>query len=542
MMSVVLFRNIAFIFIAVFCAMSLQAQTSVNISGKRQTNDLTAQGIEAFKSGEAETARKLLGQALQNDPKNSEAHTFLGILDDGAGDFQNAEKHFAASVKITPNSASARNNHGAILLRLKRNSEAKSEFENSLKIEPNQPNALVNLAQILFAEDKPESLRSAFALFEKANAIAPDAAIARSLVIIALKIKNLQKAAEYYREYALRIEKAEEIKPDAAARSELGGALFEAGLYAEAETELKAALELEPQNKDTIARLARIYIVREDIKSAGKILETAVANDNANAAIYSLLAIVYEKIGRYDNAIPAMRLAINLEPESEKYHYQYGLLLSNADAPAAALIRIDEALKDFPKSARLWLARGVAELTYGKNDDAAQSINKAIELDPNFAQAYAYLGLVRVQIGQFNEAIGLYEKALEKDSNLSAIHQMIADVMLQQTDADNKRIESELKKSIAADPTFTLSYLTLGKLYIRMSRWTEAAENLEKTVKLKPDTAEAYYQLGRVYARLKRKEDADAALAKFKNLSETQKEKSDKQLREVVNRLANVRF
>ncbi|MEZ5426899.1 MAG: tetratricopeptide repeat protein [Pyrinomonadaceae bacterium] len=545
MSFVVSSRNVAFIFIVIICSVNLRAQLPVNVSdeqNRRQTDDLTAQGISAFQSGEMEKARQLLEQALRKDPKNSEAHTFLGILDDNAGNFESAEKHFAAAVRLVPDSASARNNHGAILLRLNRRAQAKSEFEASLKIDPDQPNALVNLAQIFFAEDTPQSLRAALNLFEKADSIAPDAAVARSLVIIALKLKEKEKTSEFYRNYALRLEKSDEIKPDADSRAELGGALYEAGLLAEAEAELKAALDSDPSNSDTIARLGRVYLARDDISSAGKTLETAVARGYSTAAIYSLLAVVYEKIGRYDNAIPAMRLAINLEPESEKYRFQYGLLLTNAEAPAAALIRIDEALKTFPNSSRLWLARGIAELKSGKNNDAAKSINHAIELDPDFAQAYAYLGLVRVQIGQFNVAIELYEKALQKDPTLSAIHQMIADVMLQQTDADNRRIESELKKSIASDPTFTLSYLALGKLYIRMSRWNEAVEYLEKTVKLEPDLAEAYYQLGRVYARLKRKDESAEALDKFKTLSETQKKESDTQLRELVKRLANVRF
>lgn len=541
----VLFRSFALMFVAVFCAMNLQAQTTVKTSDgnqKRQTDDLTAKGIEFFKNGDNETSRRLFEQALKNNPKNSEAHTFLGILDDHAGDFENAEKHFSAAVKLMPKSASARNNHGAILLRLKRTAEAKNAFEESLKIDPNQANALVNLAQILFEENTAESLRRSFSLFEKANAIATDAAIARSLVVIALKLKNPKKAAEYYKDYNLQIEKTEATKPDASSRAELGGALFQAKLLNEAEIELKAALALDSRNVDAVLRLAGVYIAREDTRNAGITLETAISKGIEKAAIYSLLAVVYEKIGRYDNAIPAMRLAIRLEPDSENYRFQYGLLLTNADAPAAAIIRIEEALKSFPNSPRLLLARGIAELKNGRNNDAANTIAKAIELDPNFAQAYAYLGVVNVQIGQFDKAIELYEKTLQKDPTISVIHQMIADVMLQQTDADNKRIESELKLSIAADPEFTLSYLTLGKLYIRLGRWEEAAENLQKTVELQPDLAESYYQLGRVYARLKRKEDADTALAKFKNLSETQKKESDTQLRETVKRLANVRF
>ena len=54
--------------------------------------------------------------------------------------------------------------------------------------------------------------------------------------------------------------------------------------------------------------------------------------------------------------------------------------------------------------------------------------------------------------------------------------------------------------------------------------------------------AEAYYQLGRVYMRLKRKEDAQAAMTKFDQLSNTEKEQSENQRRDIVRRLADVRF
>ena len=82
----------------------------------------------------------------------------------------------------------------------------------------------------------------------------------------------------------------------------------------------------------------------------------------------------------------------------------------------------------------------------------------------------------------------------------------------------------------------------LGRFFMRAERWDAAVAELEKAASLDPDVAEAHYQLGRAYGRLKRQQDAQAALATFKRLSETQKAREDSELREVVKRLANVRF
>lgn len=543
-------RQIALIMIAVMlCGAVTRAQKTVGGAGKlsaKQTsndkNNLTAQGVAAFGRGEADTARTLFEKALKSNPNDAEAHQFLGILDDGANDLPSAETHFAKAARLRPGSAAARNNYGAILLKLNRPQDATKEFEASLKIDAKQPNALINLAQIKFNENTPNGLRSAFELFERAAVLVADASVERSLTAIALRLENLPAAGKHYQNYAKILSNAKENAPDAAARAELGGAFYEAGLFNEAETELKAALASGAANGDATVLLGRIYLARNDLKSAGRLLETEVADNHATAAIYSLLAIVYEKSGHYENAIPAMRLAISLKPESENYRFQYGLLLANANAPAAAVIRLDEALKTFPASSRLWLARGIADLNNNKNVEAAQSITKAIDLDPKFAQAYAYLGLVKMQVGDYPEAIKLYEKALANDANLAVAHQLIAQAMLQQSDGDNARIEAELKKSIALDPTFLPAHLTLGKLYVRMQRWTEAVTELSEVVRTDPNLAEAYYQLGRAYARLKMKDESNAALMKFKELSESQEAKSAGDLRETVRRLADVRF
>ena len=117
----------------------------------------------------------------------------------------------------------------------------------------------------------------------------------------------------------------------------------------------------------------------------------------------------------------------------------------------------------------------------------------------------------------------------------------VADVRIG-ADADTARIETHLKRVVAADPTFVPAHLALARLLIRSERWTEAVSELEKAVSVDPEVAEAYYHLGRVYSRLKRADDARAAVATFERLSASQKEQEHTELQQVVRRLADVRF
>ena len=518
------------------------ASTRNNVPRAEQAERLVAEGAAAFERGEVTVARDFFQKALVIDPGSVAAHTHLGMLADNAGDLEEAARHFARAAHLKPSSSSARNNYGVILQRLGRTREAAAEFEASLRADARQPNALVNLAQIRFTAGTPADLRASANLFARAYQIAPEAGIARAQTVIALRLKDPSTAAVHYRNYATLLGKEGAAVEAFGERSELGGALLEAGLLAEAESELTAAVKLDPSNADTIVQLARVYLARQDLPAAGRLLEAAVARGLESAPVYSLLADVYERSGHFENAIPALRLAIQRDPQSEKYRFAYGLLLINAYAPAAAVIRLEEALKSFPNSPPLWFALGLAHYKNQKYDQADDAFKHSLELTPTFAHALAYRGMIRVQTGAAAEGIALYEKALQVDPKITVVHYLIADALLKQVDADLASVETHLKRAVEGDPTFSPARIALGKLFLRTTRWEEAAGQFEQIIKLDPNLPDAYYQLGRTYMRLKRTAEAQSTLATFKRLSESQKEQESKELREVVKRLADVRF
>ncbi len=509
----------------------------------QQAEQLVADGLAAFDRGDTASASDSFKKALILSPDEVTAHTYLGIIADGAGDLKEAERHFSAAATAEPRRASARNNYGAILMRTGRLSLAAAEFEASLKLDGNQANALVNLAQIRFAGGTPADLRASRDLFKRAQAIKPDVEIARALIVISLRLQNYSEALAYYRDYAARLAvESGTSAHTAAARAELGAAFYEAGQMKEAEAELSAAIKIEPADQQSVMRLARVYLAVNDLPAAGRTLEAAVARGMDVGPVYALLAEVYQQSGHPENAIPALRLAIQHDPQSEKYRFDYAILLTNTNAPGAAVIRLEEALQSFPKSPRLWFALGFAYFKLDKDEESERALKRVIDLDAKFAPALAYRGLIRAKKGEYVEAISLYESALAVDPKLAVVHHLIADAMLKQVDADAVRIESHLRRAAELDPTFTPARLSLGKLFMRSQRWTQAASELEQVIKLDPTVAEAYYQLGRAYGRLKRGAEAQAAMATFKRLSDTQKEREEKDLREVARRLSDLRF
>ena len=507
-----------------------------------QTDLLISEGIKSFESGEIARAQNAFRKVLEAEPGNVLAHTYLGIIADRGGDLSEAERHFSAAVMADPSSPSAHNNYGAILRKLKRNDESAKQFETSLRLNPNQASAAINLGQIWLEDGTPAGLREARKLFNRAYAISPDVEVAQALVIVALRQGDHQAASNYFRDYQTLVTKADGPIIDQNSRTQLGAALLENGLTTQAIEELKSALAIDPANKETILQLARAYLAQNDIPASGRTLEGAVARGIDSAPIYALLATVYEKSGHFENAIPAMRLAIQKDPQSEAYRFQYGMLLTTALAPDAAVIRLKEALELFPNSGRLWFAMGIAHFKAGRNDEAAKALSRSIEIDPSYAPALVYLGMTYVEIGQYPNAIRTYQDALAKNNKLGIVNYLIADVMLKQTNADNAAIEKYLTQAVAAEPKFAPAQLSLGKLYLRQSRLNDAAAQFENVLKLDQNIAEAYYQLGLTYRRLQRNDESRVLLDKFKQITETQKEQSLRDRKDLMAKLSKVLF
>lgn len=370
---------------------------------------------------------------------------------------------------------------------------------------------------------------------------------------------------------------------DPSTRNNYGAILMRLGRTAEARTQFEASLKLNPDQPNALTNLAQIYFAssqpdelrmaqtlleraaktsrdpkianalvitclklsqvlleKGDLRGAGRTLESAVARGLDDAKLYAALAEVYEADGHVENAIPAMRLAVQRDPQNESYHFRYGLLLTDSRAPAAGILRLQEALKQFPSSARLWLALGIAQFTLGQNVEAESSFKRSLTLDPKAVPALAYLGVTYGERGEYEKAVGFYEQAIALNPRVAALHYLVADTLLKTSNADTTRAEKYLKHAVELDPNLAAAYLAWGRLYVRTNRFDEAAPLLERAVSLQPQLVEAHYQLSRVLVKLKRPDEANRELEIFKQLSE--KQKAQNESRDLVRRLANVRF
>jgi Tfp pilus assembly protein PilF len=503
---------------------------------------LLRQGSDALRQGDLKTAKSLFTRVLEIEPHNVEAHTFLGVIADRDGSLVEAERNFQAAVADAPASAEARNNYGAILLRLGRSHEATHQFERSLALKPNQPAALMNLANIRFTSGTSQAdFNLARELLLKAISLYPDVEAERALVTVDCRLHDAKLALADYSRYRTTIAE-QKIPQEPFKRRDLGAALINAQLYRQAMEELTAARQADPTDAQTVIMLAKAQRASGDMFGAGRSLESAVAAGLRTGGIYFELAKVYEATEHYENAIPAMRLAIELEPDNIDYRFNYGLLLTHSKAPQGAVIRLEEAVARFPKSAKLWFALGFAQLEDHRDSSARTSFARAAELDPTYTPAQVFLGVTALDQGNYKEAQMYYARALQLAPSVGILHEMIAEAMQKERPPNTAGAQAELKRSIQMDPSFAAAYLELGKLYLQEGNVALAIPTLEQAVRLDPAMTEAHFHLGRAYHRNKRDDVAQAEFDKFKQLTEQDKDKQVRDRQELVRKLANVLF
>ncbi|HEX7771698.1 MAG TPA: hypothetical protein VF435_04710, partial [Pyrinomonadaceae bacterium] len=59
-------------------------------------------GIAAFERGDKTRAKLIFEQTLKNDPRNVDAHTYLGMIAADSNELNEAERHFGTAASLAP--------------------------------------------------------------------------------------------------------------------------------------------------------------------------------------------------------------------------------------------------------------------------------------------------------------------------------------------------------------------------------------------------------------------------------------------------------
>jgi predicted CXXCH cytochrome family protein len=161
------------------------------------------------------------------------------------------------------------------------------------------------------------------------------------------------------------------------ARSTLGAFLARRGQIAEAEAEYKAALRLGPQYLAASINLADLYRQTGREAEGEKILRTAIGLAPRDGGLHHALGLTLVRLKQPDEALAEFRRAADLDPDSARFAYVYGVALHSSGRGAEAIAYLKECVRRYPGDRDILLAI----VNFSRNaGDAATALQHAEQL------------------------------------------------------------------------------------------------------------------------------------------------------------------
>jgi len=201
--------------------------------------------------------------------------------------------------------------------------------------------------------------------------------------------------------------------------------------------------------------------------------------------------------------------------------------LNLIDDAIGALKRAIELRPDEPS---YYLALGMLQLTVKKPvlQDAEENFRECLKRQPDNAQAQIHLGYVLLNQKRYADAQVWLEKITQKQTRSPEAFYYLG-VIAQEQGANQKAVDL-FQRTIQLDPAFANAHIGLGAIYLKLKDYPRARQELEIGVKLNPDSSKAHYNLAILYARLKdpqRAQEEMRIIEKLKSEGKTPEDEVD---------------
>jgi Flp pilus assembly protein TadD len=269
-----------------------------------------------------------LQRAVELLPTQSRPRTLLGLAYEKSGDLKNAASAYEAALALDPKDAETSLHLAQLYLRQNRAADAEGKFRTVLSSEPESQSALVGLAQALEMEKNPEAA-DAYRNYLKAQ---PGDAAAREHLV------HLLIANEKYDDALVEMEKTEKggapsvVSLKLRADILIGEKKWDAAIAA-----LKQAVALAPNDAQLRGGLGRTYMQQRDFANAEKELKSAIQLDAKNVTYWKDLASATYLAGEYPTTLAVLDRVAQSEPPSPGELFVRALCYDKLQQTKAAL-------------------------------------------------------------------------------------------------------------------------------------------------------------------------------------------------------------
>lgn len=394
---------------------------------------------------------------------------------------------------------------------------AAEQYRHAICLAPKSARALYGLG---VAEAAAGDYTAARKALEAACAMLPSSAMPLAMLVrVNVAMKDIGQVKEVLRRAAQRFPKDGEL------HSSLARFLAENQLL---DLALAESLRFaQTGSKDTGATVALAVLENtvgayaDAIRNAAAIENQAGVADAVKASAAGVAGLSYESIGRREEAIRNLKLAIECAPAQVNSYLALAFLFEKAQRFKEAVAVLQQGRKQIPGSRDLLLPLGNNLVWAEQYQAGIEVLNELIRTAPETAEAYVRLAEAYRNTGRPEEEAEVLRRLARVKPDYPMIHVLTARALITADPVDYTAVLAELaqaEKSAPADPD--VFYLR-GKAYLALNRSQNAVTALNRAIELRPMDPGPYYQLGLTYRKLGQTELARQILDRMQHLKQT---------------------
>jgi tetratricopeptide (TPR) repeat protein len=464
--------------------------------------------------------------ALATDEGNPYLLTQLGEEYARLGELTKAERELRRAVERSPRYYPAHVLLGRILLEGKRYARARLHLRRAVGLRPQEPEAYWALAQTYLETREPDE---AVKVVEALSTALPGEASGYRRLGLALAERGDRSRAERL------LARATERDPgDAEAWVALARLYETSGKLSQAEEAFSRSLEQDADNREVLlsagrvalkqgsatrarayfdrllslsddpeltVRVAFAFLASRETAAAAEVLDTARRNTTHEPRISYYAGLVHERRRHYAEAAAAYGEVPETSELFEEVRIRRAGCLSRVGGHAQALEIYQQALKDGPEDAALWVQYARAVERGGAPAQAEALLREALARTPS-AELYEALAATRQRQGRPAEGVAVLREALAQRPRDEALLYALGGAYEQQGQVEGALAQMRAVLRLNPDNASALNFL--GYLLVLHGQDVQEAERLVlRAVALRPDTGAFLDSLGWVYFRRK---------------------------------------
>jgi tetratricopeptide (TPR) repeat protein len=271
-----------------------------------------------------------------------------------------------------------------------------------------------------------------------------------------------------------------------------------------AESDLRAALRVSPDNADVLLQLGKLRFAQKRFAEGTGMLEEVLRRDPVCVEAMRLLVARDLLQNKPQKALARLKDSLAAHPESSALHDILARLQAHMGNLDEAALAAQAAMRINPNDADAVVLLAEIEAKRGQVPNAIVAWEQWLRTHPRDASAMAFMGTLEEARGSLTAAESHYRKALQiQPSNAIAANNFAYLLLQSGGNVDVALTAAQTARQALPDSPNTAD--TLAWAYYHKGIYTLARDLLEEALRTAPTNPTLHFHLGMVYARLANK-------------------------------------